>query len=251
MKLLVILLLIVNVSFAQFKTNIVNYPDGASAYHLLTKMDTTFYSYYPNGKKEASCRLKSGVMHGTYSRWYPNGNKMWEKEMKHHLADGKCFYYSTKGELVATLIYDKGSIEDTVFLKPKVNLMIGKIEFSSRIYGGMENAEGSSNISETNGPLMNYTMKIFLLDTIKKPVLIDNIKTDIHGEFIISLPQGKIGCYPNSINVSDLRAPYTEISGTMNNSGNESWDIKLPIVISKNEPLKFITIKQNSEAYAP
>ena len=243
--------LLVEIGFAQQKINLVSYPDGASSYHLITKTDTTYISSYPNSKREARCRLKNGAMHGTYTRWYSNGNKMWEKEMQNDKAQGKCNYYSINGELIAELMNSNDSIADTLFLKPDQHIIIGSIKFSSKVYGGAENANGTSNISENSGALTNYSMLLVKLDIENKPVLISNFKSDVQGQFVISVPKGTVAIYPSNIKLDDLKPPYTGIPATMSGSSNESWDLKLPIEIKKNEPLKIITLTHYSVGYAP
>jgi hypothetical protein len=248
---IILFFILVECAFAQQKINLITYPNGATSFHLITKADTTYIANYPNSKIEAKCRIRNGAMQGSYNRWYNNGNKMWVKEMQNDKAQGKCSYYNTKGELLAELIYSKDTIADTLFLKPNQPIILGSIKYNSKVYGGVENADGSSNISENVGPLINYAMQVFKVDSLKKPQLINSSKSDVQGQFVIAVPVGQIAIYPATIKLDDIKTPYNAIPTAMSMSGNESWDLKLPIEIKKNEPLKIITLTQYSVGYAP
>ncbi len=248
---IILFFFLVKCTFAQQKINLITYPNGATSYHLITKTDTTYVANYANNKREARCRLRNGAMHGTYTRWYTNGNKMWVKEMQNDAAQGKCNYYSTNGELMAELIYSNDTIADTLFLKPNQPIILGSIKYNSKVYGGVENVDGTSNISENVGPLINYSMQVLKLDDANKPLLIGNFKSDVRGQFVIAVPVGQIDLYPANIKLDDIKPPYNGIPATMSMSGNENWDLKLPIEITKSEPLKIITLTHYSVGYAP
>lgn len=240
-----------NTLCAQQKINSIKYPDGTETYHLISKIDTSEIVNYTNGKRESICKLKNGLMHGTYSRWYENGNKMWTKEMKNGIVDGKLMFYNKKAELMAELIYKNGVLTDTVFLKPNVHLIIGKIRYSSIVYGGAENADGRSNVSENTGPFINYSMYAVLLDSIKNPAFLCSYKSDMKGDFMITVPSGNIGLYPATTKIDSLKPPYKSIPENRNMSGNDSWDVTLPIMISKSEVIKTVNLLHSSVGYAP
>jgi hypothetical protein len=240
-----------NELYAQQKINYLKYPDGTETYHLITKIDTLAIVNYPNGKRESMCKLKNGLMQGTYSRWHENGNKMWVKEMNNGLVNGKSMFYNNKAELIAELIYKNGALKDTIFLKPEVHIIIGKINYSSIVYGGAQNADGSSNVSENSGPFINYSMYAVLLDSIKKPAFICSYKSDMQGDFMISVPSGNIGLYPAATKIDSLKPPYDRIPENRSMSGNDTWDVNLPITITKSEIIKTVNLMHTSVGYAP
>jgi hypothetical protein len=246
-----ILICSLNAVYAQQKINYIKFPDGTETYHLISKIDTSVIVNYPNGKRESICKLKNGVMHGTYLRWYENGNKMWVKEMNTDLAHGKLMFYSNKGELLVELIYKNGRLSDTVSIKPKVHVMIGKISYNSKVYGGAQNEDGRANVSENTGPFINYSMYATLLDSIKKPLFIGSYKSDMKGDFMITVPTGNIGLYPSTLKIDSLKPPYLRIPTTINMSGNDAWDVTLPIMITKSEVIKTVNLMYSSVGYAP
>ncbi len=114
-----------------------------------------------------------------------------------------------------------------------------------------ENADGRSNVSENTGPFINYSMYAVLLDSIKKPAFICSYKSDMKGDFIITVPSGNIGLYPATTKIDSLKPPYNGIPENRNMSGNDSWDVTLPLMISKSEAIKTVNLLHSSVGYAP
>jgi hypothetical protein len=247
----IFLISILNPVFAQQKINVTKYPNGTETFELITKFDSTFIVNYANGNRESTCKLKANTMDGLYKRWYENGNKMWEKEMHNNKANGTSKYYNIRGELIAQFNYNNDTITDTIFLKKNVHFILGKILFSSVVYGGAEYADGRSNVSENSGPFAYFTMNTAQLDTLKPPKLIGSFKSDGQGNFLCIVSKGKIGLYPTAIKIETLKAPFTGIPSTPSMSGNESWDLSLPISINQAETFKILVIKHTSVGYAP
>ncbi|HRG58908.1 MAG TPA: hypothetical protein PK323_08090 [Bacteroidia bacterium] len=245
------LLSIVKLCHAQKKENEITFPDGTKTFHLISKSDTTFYVYYPNKLKEAECKLKGGELHGMYLRYYINGKKMWSKEMKNGITDGKSSFYNLKGELILELNYKNGKIIDTILVKTNINILLGNISYNSKVYGGVDYGDGRSNVSEVEGAYKNLEMNVVKLDSLKKPRYLNTIKTDLWGNFVTTVPYGSIGIYPKQIKLEDLSAPYNSIPSQINRSGNENWDVKLPINIKKNESINIVNLKHYSVGYAP
>lgn len=250
----IIILFIIEITpgFSQHKEVIITFADGTEMYHLYKTTDTIFIVQYPNKKKEAECVLRNGELDGLYTRWYENGNKMWTKEMKQGIANGKSSFYNNKGELVLTLLYRHGMVTDTIVSKSGSCVLLGNIWYSSTVYGGAENADGSSNISSTEGPFKNFEMNLVKLDSIRKPQLIGKFKSDYQGNFMVIVSNAaNYGVYPKYTNIEELSPPYHSIPSQMSRSGNENWDVKLPFEFKKNEVLKIVSLKHYSVGYAP
>jgi len=249
--LLVAAVLLFTPLFSQNITELVKYYDGAKSYKLITKKDTSLVCKYPNGKKESVRQIKENKITGTYSRWYENGNLMWEKELKNSIMNGKSVYYNEKGNKVAELIYDNGKISDTIYIQENVHLVFGKITYTSRIYGGMQNEDGSSNVSEHSGPYFNYYMYAAKVNSVKKPELISQYKSDVNGDFFITVPIGKISFFPATLKIDSLKPGQFTIPATSWDSGEDTWDKQGPLEVKKENLILFIELHHTSNGYAP
>lgn len=248
---LFILFLLTNYnSYSQDTINLVKYPDGCKSYWLINKSDTVILSTYSNGKIESKRFYKNSYVNGKYFRWYENGNLMWVKEMVNNTQEGSAVFYNDKEIKVAELIYHNGIISDTVFIKDGIHLVLGNISFTSKIYGGMENDDGSSNVSEYSGPYQNLNMYAVKVDSLLKPVFIQNFKSDDRGDFFILAPIGKIGFFPKTIPIKDLMPGQYFPPSEFSNSTESGWSMNGPLIIN-NEQIIFIQIHHTSVGYAP
>lgn len=242
--------LICNFLKAQDTTQLIKYYDGTKSYWLVSKTDTLLKWDYPNGKKESVRKFKNNQITGTYTRWYENGKVMWEKSLVNNILQGYSIFYNEKGIKIAELLYEDGKIKDTVFIKKNTHLILGKATYNSKVYGGMQREDGSSNISESSGPYQNLKMYAAKVDSLKKPVLIQNFKTDFNGDFIIDSPEGKISFFPATIPITEINpGQYNALErGSM--SGHSGWDYTKPFII-ENQKLYSIILHHFSVGYAP
>jgi hypothetical protein len=247
----VIILFWTTILFAQDTTELIKFNDGTKSFKLITKNDTNYIYLYPNEKRESIRPIKNDKVTGKYSRWYENGKLMWEKELLNGIQNGKTVLYDQKGTKVAELNYDKGILKDTVYLKEQIHLIIGKITYSSKVYGGMQREDGSSNISEHSGPYMNYSMYTAKIDSLKKSELIQNFKSDFNGDFFVLVPEGKIAFFPKNIDIKTLLPGHYDFPQKVNYTGNESWSMNGPTIITKDDLILFITLHHSSVGYAP
>jgi len=238
-------------AFSQDTTELIKYYNGAKSYKLITKKDTLLVCTYPTGKKESVRELKGNKITGTYTRWYENGNLMWQKELKHAIPNGKSVYYNEKGIKVAELMYENGKISDTIYIKANTHLLFGKITYTSRVHGGVENEDGTSNISESSGPYSNCYMYAAKVDSFKKPELICNYKSDVNGDFFITVPIGTISFFTVSLKIDSLKPGQFTIPSTSGESDESAWDKQGPIVVKKENSILFIELHHSSNAYAP
>lgn len=237
----------------QDTTNMVRHYDGSRSFWLQSPKDTTEIHLYPNGKKESECPVKNWMRNGLYRRWYDNGKMMWEKELKNNIQDGKTVYYSPKGSKVAEFIYQNGQLSDTVFLANNIHLIIGKLTYHSKIYGGVERADGTSNISEITGPMQKYKMYAARVDSFAEPVLVQHFKSDWNGDFIVLAQEGKIGFFPGNIPIEKIPpGQFSPLPQDLGNLGSvlENWTKCEPVDI-KQQKVIFVNLLHHSEGYAP
>ncbi len=252
MKAIILVLILFNtiIGYSQDTTNLIKNNDGSTSFWLTTKSDTMLISTYPNGKKETERCYKNKQITGIYKRWYENGKLMWQKNLINNIEDGKAVFYNDKGVKITELIYKKGIIKDTLFIKKNIHLVLGKITYSSKIYGGVQRPDGGSNISESSDPYQNFKMYAVKVDSILKPKLIQYFKSDHDGQFMVLVPKGKIGFYPASIKLKDIKpgeyCPPTKAF----NAGQSGWDMRQPLVV-KNESLIKFSLNNYSVGYAP
>ncbi len=236
---------------AQDTTELIRFQDGTKSFKLITKKDSSLIYVYPNGKRESIRPIKNHQITGKYSRWYENGKLMWEKELENGIQEGKSVFYNEKGVKMAEFHYEKGILKDTVFIKEGIHLLLGKINYHSKVYGGMVREDGSSNVSEYSGPFMNCSMYGAKIDSLKKPELIQYFKSDYNGEFFILAPEGKIGFFPKSVDIKTLSPGENHIPEKAWSSGRDGWEIEGPGLIGKLDDLLFVALYYSSVGYAP
>lgn len=247
----VIILLGTTILFAQDTTELIKFSDGTKSFKLATKKDTNYIYLYPNEKKESIRPVKNYQLTGKYSRWYETGKLMWEKDLVNGIQNGKTIFYDQKGIKVAEFTYEKGILIDTIYLKENLHLILGKITSSSKVNGGMQREDGSSNISEYSGPYMNYSMFAAKIDSLKTTELIQNFKSDFNGDFFIIVPEGKIGFFPIATDIKTLNPGEYYLPEKAWSSGHDGWNMKSPTIVKKEDLILFIILHHSSVGYAP
>lgn len=237
-------------AYSQDTTQLAKYSDGTKSFWLISKADTTLCYDYPNGKKESRRAFKNNQVTGTYTRWYENGKKMWEKELVKNVQEGKTVLYNEKGSKIAEFNYVDGKISDTLFLKDNIHLVLGNVTYSSKVYGGMEREDGSSNISENSGPYQNFKMYGAKVDSLKKPEKIQDFKTDFNGDFFMMVPNGKISFFPASTSIEKLNHGEFYPQEKTWSSGQDGWNFGKPFIIN-DERIVIIQLHYSSVGYAP
>lgn len=255
---LVILIFVISLSLlhttnilSQDTTDLILNHDGSKSFQLISKGDTILISTYPNGNRESRRLLKKREVNGTYTRYYPNGKPMWKKSMQNGKQQGSAVFYDQFGVKVAELRYEKGQIQDTLYIRSGIHLMLGRVSYSSRVVGGMVREDGSSNISEHSGMCANCAMYAVKTDSLKKPKLITRFKSDAYGDFFILVPEGKLGFYPVNIKLESLGPGNYRPPESMWSSGTDAWSVKGPLEVRKTDKLLFVKLHRASVGYAP
>ena len=224
--------------------------NGTSSFWLITKGDTNLVSTYPNHKKATQQQLKNHVETGKFFRWYENGKLMCELQKINGLAEGKAIYYDKSGNKLAEFFFEKDSIKNSVFHNKELHFIFGKVDYSSKVYGGMQREDGSSNISENSGDFKQLKIKVYRVDSLKAPVLVSEVFTDLKGEFFLSAPKGNLGFFPEiSSKKNILPGQFCPIEEP-HPSGNASWSLPCPLKVG-NEKLIRVKLHYSSVGYAP
>lgn len=171
--------------------------------------------------------------------------------MRKGIQDGTALYYDQKGNKVAELKFDEGKIKDTVFIRKRAHILLGRITFSSKVVGGAVREDGQANVSEHSGVYARCAMYTVKTEENKKPVFISNFSSDAYGDFFVVVPEGKLGFYPKHIKLESLGVGHYVPPQQMWNSGHDSWSVKGPLEVKPEDKLLVIELHQASVGYAP
>lgn len=215
-------------------------------------IDTVIVSIYPEGTKEYEKDLRNGEIHGKYIRWYPNGELMWEQKYSKGEKHGEAVYWSNEGEKVAELYYANDSITDTLFFSEKYALILGHGTSSSIVYGGMERVGDNLPKQPSKGPMINkafYVVKIE--DENEIPEIYLTFNSDQKGDFILCLPKGNYGVFPESFSAEDLKPGQVSPPGNQRGpSWSSFWRPDKPLLIEKPE-VRRLYLNSRFVGYAP
>lgn len=225
--------------------------DGSKSFTLLTKTDSTLITTYENGSIDCQIKYQKKELYSIYTRYYRNGKRLWEKQLKASVPDGKSTFFNSNGTKIAEFTYQNGTLVDTVYLRNNSHLIFGKVKYSSTIYGGVENENGQSNISTTSGPFTNFSMFAANVGKPEKATLVSNFKTDSNGDFFIIATTGLIGFFPRKFSINDIKLNQTHAGETHENSSNSSWEISGNNPILENSLVNYIELVYHSVGYAP
>lgn len=238
--------------FGQDTTLIHQSPYGNYAIKIITSTDTVETGFYSKGKTEYTIKRDKATKKILYTRYYRNGKKMWIKEWRNDTENGKCSFFNTGGTKIAEFDYSQGVIRDTVFIAPNMYLLLGKMSYTSTVYGGMQREDGSSNVSSSSGPYSYHHMKLIRIDSPKGKVPDEFYFTsDFQGEFIVVLKPGKYGLFPKDFSSKDVTpdmfSPQVKPSG----STFENWNINSPIIIERSKQVNYFDFHHTTVGYAP
>lgn len=234
-------------SFAQDTLPILSNYNGVSSYKVITPTDTTIVTTYPGGKTESVLHMRGSKI----TRWYENGTVSCRRELRNGVPHGRSVFYNHKGEKAAELIYKKGKITDTVYMREDIILLIGKVSFTSRVNGGAINGDGSSNVSVTSRPYAYYYMYAARVSAASPPQLISTFQSDPNGEFFVVAPLGKISIFPCTVKIDSLKPGQFTIPPEQSLSGSSMWDKQGPFDLKKGGKVQFIELHNTSTEAAP
>ena len=228
-----------------------NYYYGNKIIQVNGSKDTIQYEYAKNGKLLSILPITRSSVPVHYIRFYSNGKKMWDKTLINLVEQGVSVFYSENGKKIAELSYENGRISDTLFIHPKVHVFIGKMTYSSIVYGGMELENGQSNVSESTGPLSFYPFKLVEINSEAKTE--HHYTSDRFGNYFIGTPRITIvyGFFPENYPKKQIRKNLLFPETEMHMSGSSSWSLTSTFNVSQTSMLTEIQIQSASVGYAP
>lgn len=230
-----------------------NYNDGSKMIQVNSKKDSIIYCYYDAVKLESK-QIKDPLTGVTiYTRYYRNGKIMWEKSIHRGIENGRSRYFNNQGIKVAEFEYRNGFLIDTLYLKAKTYLLFGKASYSSVVYGGMQNEDGTSNIQKSEGPYIHLNMKLVNIEAPKKVNSTKEVffTTDFQGNFFTVIQLGTYGIFPKDYPLSSIYKGQYASEPQAGKSWNSQWDIKGPLLISTHSKINHTAIFHSSVGYAP
>lgn len=240
---------------AQDTTEIYVSPTGHKKILVKSKSDTLLLGLSPIGKVESKTKANPSNSYYISERYYSNGKKMWEISYFGLIQDGATIFYNKDGKKLITIHYAKGIPVDTISHSSKQTIIFGNYSHSSIVYGGMENEDGSSNISEVAGPGMFQTLKLVTYPTIQtsKPFGIQKVSTDFEGNFMLVVPRKKqqFGLFPDNYPTKNITYGMTSPPSAMTLSGSNAWNISQELKTDLSTSFIQTYLRSNSVGYAP
>jgi len=228
-----------------------NHYFGNKIIQINGKKDTVQYEYSKNGKLLSILPISGTTIPVHYIRYYSNGKKMWDKTFVNNVEHGNSIFYSESGKPIAELRFENGRIADTLFIHSKVTVFIGKITYTSLVYGGVELENGQSNVSESTGALSYYPFKLVEVNSEAKTE--HHYTADRFGKFFVGAPRKEIvyGFFPENYPKNQIRKNLLFPETEMHMSGSSSWSLTSTFNVSKSSELTEIHIQSSSVGYAP
>lgn len=258
MKLKVILFIFIFISLcSNAQDTIVLYQtaNGYSKKQILSSKDTLEVCFYPNGKVESKRLAYPNKRAYEQTRYYPNDKVMWKGVIKEDKANGPSVYFNEKGKRLITINFLNNSPIDTVVHNKGALVLTGNYQYWSRVYGGAEKEDGTSNISEHSGPGVFMEFKLIEqgMDSTKRDRLSYSFHTDGYGNFIVVLPKSKTqfgifpANYPNELIKNGMMFP----PDSFESSGSNSWHLTKEIVTDEKTHFIYTELRSSSVGYAP
>lgn len=240
---------------AQKEIEIFKTHDGFKITQQYLKNDTLEIVYFPDGKIHSKKKAFPGQAKYTHSRYYQNGNLMWERSFKNGKNDGQSAYYNEKGKKIISINYLDGNAIDTLVHSTKQTVVLGNYSYWSRVYGGAQNEDGTSNIQEMSGPtpfFELYLIEIPISKDVKKQNLIKT-RTDQNGDFMVILNTRKqtYGIFPFYFDQTNITGEMLFPPNSFENSSNTAWSLSKEIILDWNTSFLYTELKSSSVGYAP
>jgi hypothetical protein len=228
---------------------------GVKTIVITTSKDTLQKTFYPSGKLASVMPYNRNNKTCTYTRYSEIGKRIYEAEIRNEQFHGKVQFYDTKGKNWATLRFESGQLVDTVFIRKGNTLVFGKASYSSIVYGGALNEDGTSNIQESKGVIRN--MK-FILYSNDRSVETSTLKgttgySDDFGfiYFQLLLQRKGFALFPYNEKPKSIQSGQLLPEPSAGMSHFTSWQIKPDLGIHSKLPILWIELISSSVGYAP
>jgi hypothetical protein len=252
MKRLLILLAFLTSGLIHAQDTISSHRVGIYAYEHCVKIesDTFLITTCPDKAIDTKMSQRSRDTIQSYERFYQNGKRMWKGTLWNDQFVGELELYNEKGQLCAELFFDKGTVQRQKVHTKKSGIVFGKYTYSSTVYGGMMNEDGTSNVSHSEGPMrwkLMYTVQMNSNsdDQIKH----SEFRTDSYGYYLLVLEEGNYGCYPSHYPIKNVD-PSIGVPRETANSIEGNWNNTGLLVIKKGE-FSYRPMHYSSTGYAP
>jgi hypothetical protein len=228
---------------------------GYSKKQIFTKKDTLEVCFYPNGKVESRQLAFPDKRSFEQTRYYPNGKVMWKRTIKEEKANGPSTYFNEKGKRIVTVNFLNDTPVDTIVHTKSSLAITGNYKYWSRVYGGAQNEDGTSNVSEHSGPgvFMEFKLIQHLPDSTKKMSTKYAFRTDAYGNFLIVLPKRKdqFGIFPSSFPDDQIKSGMSFPPDSMESSGSSAWHLTKEINTDEKSVFIYTELRSSSIGYAP
>lgn len=250
-----LILVLANGCFAQDTIQLYVSPDGFQKVLIKNKIDTLIIGISPNGKIDSKIKAHPTNSYYTYHRNYPSGKKMWEISYFGLIQDGPSVFYNQQGKKVVTIHYAKGIAIDTISHSSTQTIFFGNYSYSSTIYGGVENEDGSSNVQEYSSEAPFYSMKLFYypLGNTSKSTSVQKSRTDALGNFmfVVARKKGSYGLFPDNFPDKQITKGLPCPPSEMTMSGSNNWILSQELSTESNTSFIQTWLKSVSVGYAP
>lgn len=212
---------------------------------IANEEDTTIHAY----RKDGSLESIRPINNGSYKRYYPSGNLLWTQERSDDKANGIMKFYTEKGKLIGTLKFINDSISDTLFTSSKHPFLFGRYTYTSVMHGGVQRADGSSNISRGEGPKVLAPLCLVKHEKNDSSIIYSSFSADYNGYFFSLIEKGSFGIFPESFDIESVSSTMGSPMQDHKMSSNSTWNIKEPLIFKNN--FCYLSLIVHSIGYAP
>ncbi len=254
-QLIILLLLFFWKAKAQDTVLLSNDYYGVKTIVITTSKDTLQKTFYPSGKLASVIPFNCNNKTCTYTRYSEAGKRTYKAEIRNEQFHGKVQFFDAKGKNWATLRFESGQLADTVFIRKGNTLIFGKVNYSSIVYGGALNEDGTSNIQESKGVIRNMKFVIYPNDrTVETSTLngVTGYSDDFGFIYFQILRQKKsYALFPFNERPKTIESGQLLPEPKSGMSHFTSWLIKPDIGIHSKVPFMWIEFTSSSVGFAP
>ena len=240
---------------AQNELEILHTHNGYRVVHQYLKNDTLEIDYFPDGQIFSKKKAFPRQNQYTVTRYYQNGQIMWERSYENGSHEGPSTFFNDKGKKILTILYSQGKAKDTLVHSTKQSIILGNYSYWSRVYGGVQNEDGSSNVQESSGPTPFFELHLLEVPISTDPKerkLIRSI-TDQNGDFLVVVNSKKqtYGIFPYYFDHTKITSEMLFPPDSFENSSNSAWSLSQEIKLDWNTPYLYTELRSSSVGYAP
>jgi hypothetical protein len=253
MRLSIILLFFCLRVFSQDTIQVYKFQDGSRWIQIYGYSDTTEVFLWSNGKRESTIPLHRHGRKYIFTRYDKLGNVVLKREMLGNEPDGKTtFYY--KNNPICEVIFSKGIPVDTMVINPKYGILMINYNYHSEVVGGMENEDGSSNVSIAEGPYIHHELRLINTSSpISEKSIYQTSTSDFQGNlfFVLKKDYSNLGMFPASIKLNEIPSGRQGLSERVSYSDLSTYQLSADLSLLKMNGFNLSNLKVTSIGYAP